>query len=197
MPGPPSPAPVAFAFGAPAAAQLAPPSLFSGSFGAVAPSLGSGFGAYATAAGGPADDDGGALAAGCFSADSTPLTARLADDEQERPPSPSLVRGGGEDDALQTLHEVKTKLFFQKDKAWTERGVGLLQLKRPKDGGGAARLLMRSETGKLWLNANLYTGLKVVQNAKGILLTLDNVVDEGGAAERVMTYDPVTVNSAR
>jgi len=79
-----------------------------------------------------------------------------ADDEPQRPPSPSLVRGGDEDDALQTLLEAKSKLFFNLDGAWSERGVSMLQVKKPREGGGAARLLMRSETGKLWLNANVY-----------------------------------------
>ena len=86
---------------------------------------------------------------------------------------------------MQTLHEVKSKMSFKVNNEWASRGTGLLQLRRPK-AGGSARLVMRNETGKLWLNANLYAGLKTVQNGKAVILSLHNAVEEGAAPEKVM-----------
>ena len=45
---------------------------------------------------------------------------------------------------------------------------------------------MRSETGKLWLNANLYAGLKTVQNGKAVILSVHNATEEGAQPEKVM-----------
>ncbi len=129
-------------------------------------------------------------------------TLSEGDDEPERPPSPSLEKRSAEDDGEQVLYEGKCKVFFKKarpqptaphrthgsqvadtctglqDNGWSERGLGSLQLRRQKDGAHGARLLVRNDTGKLMLNANLYPGLKVMLKDKNLIMSLVNFVEQ-------------------
>ena len=124
-----------------------------------------------------------------------------AEDEPERPPSPSVHKSAAEDDGEQVLFEAKSKLFFRgevtpagcaanmlmltalcctsQDNAWSARGMGNLQLRRPLDtaAGASARLILRNDTGKAMLNAKLYSGMKVViKEGKSVCTTVFNVV---------------------
>ena len=118
----------------------------------------------------------------------------LTDDEAERPPSPSLLRE--EDGSLQTLFECKAKLLFNINSSWSERGVGTLLLQRPTD-GGAARLVMRNDTGKLMLNASLYRGIKPLLRQRGIVLGLHVAKEGSDAVEKVTTCAPAAPLSSR
>lgn len=171
------------------------------------------------------------------------------EEEEQRPPSPSVVKGNADDDWEEAVHSAKAKLYFMPKGAkawlgaflqgrafarvlgcfiragpewparersrraasrrrrgyaqvgevnWTDRGVGVLQVRvakekargparagpargfstsartrceeadaRPaalretqKNGSKPARLVMRNDTGKIFLNAALYPGLK-------------------------------------
>jgi hypothetical protein len=136
------------------------------------------------------------------------------DDEPQRPPSPSVVRSKGEDDGEETVFDGKAKFLAlvrslnlstlssagidssrsraQINKEWINKGVGNLQLRRPKDaptGVPGARLLLYNQAGKLALNAKLYAGMKVKQaDDKGIALVLVNGAqaagEEDGAARK-------------
>ena len=129
-----------------------------------------------------------------------------AEDEPERPPSPSVHKSSAEDDGEQVLFESKCKLFFRdsgdgqvmrtgvanrayahlrpgadclSQATWSPRGVGTLQLRRPLDASAAAsaRLIVRNDTGKAMLNAKLYAGMKVVvKEGKSVCTTVFNTV---------------------
>lgn len=84
-------------------------------------------------------------------------------------------------------------MFAQINKEWVNKGVGNLQLRRPKDaptGSPGPRLLLYNQAGKLVLNAKLYAGMKV-KNAddKGIALVLVNGAQSG--SEGVTDMQPV------
>lgn len=69
------------------------------------------------------------------------------------------------------------------ENAWTPRGFGTLQLRRPLDAsaGGSARILMRNDTGKPMLNAKLWKGMKVTQlQGKSVCATLFNTTAQPG-----------------
>ena len=112
-----------------------------------------------------------------------------------------MHKSSAEDDGEQVLFEAKSKLFFRgevtpvgsaadlhlltassfssQDNAWSTRGMGNLQLRRPLDttAGASARLILRNDTGKAMLNAKLYAGMKVViKEGKSVCTTVFNVV---------------------
>lgn len=151
-----------------------------------------------------------------------PLTLPCsADDEPERPPSPSVHKSSAEDDGEQVAFESKCKLFFRgqvgpagsvssvfttgtkrvavssQDNAWSPRGMGNLQLRRPLDASAAAsaRLILRNDTGKAMLNAKLYSGMKLImKDGKSLCTTVFNSVAPSattGEAEPDASSKPV------
>ena len=92
-------------------------------------------------------------------------SAQGADDEPERPPSPTKVTES--DEKVDVLFKSKAKLLFASKNEetgateWKDHGLGVLRLQRPSGMPGAkAQLVLRTETlGKVLLNASLYKGM--------------------------------------
>lgn len=83
------------------------------------------------------------------------------DDEEYVPPQVETVEH--KEDG--SLYSKKCKLFYQKDGAWTEKGVGFLHLKKNDD---KAQLLVRADTslGNILLNIRLSESVPVTRQGK-------------------------------
>lgn len=80
----------------------------------------------------------------------------------------------GEEDEEEKFR-VRAKVFILQDGRWLERGIGQLKLNQ---GGGAARLVMRTEaTLRLALNAPLYDGFKFDRASERAVRFLDMSAD--------------------
>ncbi|XRA98200.1 nuclear pore complex protein Nup50 [Pycnococcus provasolii] len=105
---------------------------------------------------------GAGAAGGGFAA---AASAQGADEEPERPPSPTKVTES--DEKVDVLFKSKAKLLFASKNEetgateWKDHGLGVLRLQRPSGMPGAkAQLVLRTETlGKVLLNASLYKGM--------------------------------------
>ncbi|KAJ4468116.1 hypothetical protein J3R30DRAFT_1674957 [Lentinula aciculospora] len=97
--------------------------------------------------------------------------------------NPHDEEGEGEENE-ETVHFVRSKVFRMKKveegtSGWAEMGTGILRVKKHKDTGQRRLLLRNSNTGKIIINFNLYTGLKPTVNKK----TLMFIGHEGGASQ--------------
>lgn len=83
------------------------------------------------------------------------------DDDEYVPPQVETVEHKEEG----ALYSKKCKLFYQKDGAWVERGVGFLHLKKPDD---KAQLLVRADTtlGNILLNIRLSESMPLSRQGK-------------------------------
>jgi len=154
-----APAPV-FSFGSGALSGSAG-SVFGGATGS---STGSLFGGTAGFSFKPADKMGDTGSTGGFTfANSKPVgnTAANAGDEEYVPPKPE-VSEVQEEGAVYTK---RCKLFYQKDGAWVERGVGNIHIK-PCD--GKTQLVMRADTslGNIILNIMLNSSIPLKRQGK-------------------------------
>ncbi|XP_033752229.1 nuclear pore complex protein Nup50-like isoform X2 [Pecten maximus] len=88
-------------------------------------------------------------------------SSKDTEEEEYEPPKPESTEVKEEG----ALHTVKCKLFYQKDGAWTERGIGFLHLKKPDD---KAQLVIRADTtlGNIILNINLSSSLPLNRQGK-------------------------------
>ncbi|KAJ3827303.1 hypothetical protein EV361DRAFT_909383 [Lentinula raphanica] len=97
--------------------------------------------------------------------------------------NPHDEEGEGEENE-ETLHAIRSKAFrMQKDdkgaSGWADLGTGILRLKKHKETGQRRLLLRNSNTGKIIINFNLYTGLKPTVNKKALMF----VGHEGGVSQ--------------
>ncbi|OWF50667.1 nuclear pore complex protein Nup50-like [Mizuhopecten yessoensis] len=84
-----------------------------------------------------------------------------AAEEEYEPPKPESTEVKEEG----ALHTIKCKLFYQKDGAWKERGVGFLHLKKADD---KIQLVVRADTslGNILLNIILSSSLPLSRQGK-------------------------------
>ncbi|KAJ3749012.1 hypothetical protein DFH05DRAFT_1389340 [Lentinula detonsa] len=87
--------------------------------------------------------------------------------------NPHDEEGEGEQNE-ETLHAIRSKAFRMKkadegSSGWADLGTGVLRLKKNKETGQRRLLLRNSNTGKIIINFNLYTGLKPTINKKALM----------------------------
>ncbi|KAK9825913.1 hypothetical protein WJX81_005791 [Elliptochloris bilobata] len=159
----------------------------SGAFGLGAPPAGAfgGFGAprpqpsLGVAAGG----DGGAI--GGSTEDAT----------EEEAPKEFVPEVKVDEAGAAILYKSRAKVYVQGgDKAWKEKGQGLLTVRQPASGGtGPPQIVFTTESGRVLVNAALYKGIRVVPQAtKPNMATLSLVVAATEAEEASMR--PVLAN---
>ncbi|XP_045175097.1 nuclear pore complex protein Nup50-like isoform X2 [Mercenaria mercenaria] len=125
-------------------------------------SLFTGFGLKPSTTGTSAVAPGGfSFAVGSSQPSSSSGGAEGKEDEEYVPPQVETVEHKEEG----ALYSKKCKLFYQKDGAWTERGVGFLHLKKNED---KAQLLVRADTtlGNILLNIRLSESMPLSRQGK-------------------------------
>ncbi|KAI8910035.1 hypothetical protein DFJ77DRAFT_471733 [Powellomyces hirtus] len=84
------------------------------------------------------------------------------DDDAVQDEQVDLKEGEGEEQET-TLHELRCRLFGLADQKWSPIGVGQLKIKQDKT-TGKGRLLLRADgSGRVFLNAAIYQGMKTVR----------------------------------
>ena len=162
------------------------PSLFAPAPAAAAPTFG-GFGGFGGATPSPLN-----------------TAAPDADDDEEeaRPPSPSVAeRERGEDDKEDALLKAPCKFFTKNGESWGDHGKNALEFLKEKEatnGVRKARIVIRNSIGKAIVNAGVYANMtRKVQESKpkhggaptknGIILTLFNAAEEEGPPVKSIT----------
>jgi len=218
----PSPSPSA-ADPSPAAAPAAP-SLFSGFGAAPAPAASTTPSLFPNAASNPFAGGASAPAPSLFApapaaaaptfggfggfggATPSPLNTAAPDadddDEEARPPSPSVAeRERGEDDKEDALLKAPCKFFTKNGDSWGDHGKNALEFLKEKEatnGVRKARIVIRNSIGKAIVNAGVYANMtRKVQESKpkhggaptknGIILTLFNAAEEEGPPVKSIT----------
>ncbi|XP_077994250.1 nuclear pore complex protein Nup50-like [Glandiceps talaboti] len=89
----------------------------------------------------------------------------IAEEDEDQPPKVE-VKAVEEKDAL---YSVRCKLFFKKDSSFTERGVGMLHLKKS---GSVLQLLVRADTnlGNILLNIGIPPSLPITKKGKNNMM---------------------------
>merc|ERR1712018_1003739 len=100
----------------------------------------------------------GQAAAAAMQAKKDSDNADTEENEEDQPPKVE-IKQVVEDDAI---HSVRCKLFFMKNKEFTEKGLGMLYLKKVADNENKTQLVLRAETnlGNILLNIMLTKQMK-------------------------------------